>query len=105
MAAGMMVLTFALEMVIRVPFGAAIPVALITSLLGTVAVWGLGRSPKPDTTAELEAAQQRLRELEERLANLETITVFERRLAEETESRQPVQQPVPPVQQQEPADI
>jgi len=96
MAAGMLALTFVLEMLTRAGFGPAILIVLTGSILGTATVWGIGRKTKRDPSAGLAAAQQRLHELEERLANVETITVFERRLAEETAARQStVHQSVP----------
>ena len=95
MATGMLTLSFALMLLARMPLSPAVVVVLAGSILGTVAVWGLGRRARDDTSAELAAAQQRLRELEERLANLETINAFEQRLAVETAARQaPQQQPV-----------
>ena len=85
--------------------GVAIPITAITGnvfipalvaispALATVAVWYFGAKNQmgapmnpPNNQAEI-ASQKRIEELEERLANLETINNFERRLAEESLKR------------------
>ncbi len=82
-AVGMMVFSIPLAAITE---SALIPLAVIVGAsVGTCGVWF--RSNKShDNKAEL-AAEQRLKELEERLANLETINNFERRLAEESLKR------------------
>ena len=71
-----------------------IPIVLaISPALATLAVWYFGAKnyvgtavSAPNSQVEI-ASQKRIEELEERLANLETINNFERRLAEESLKR------------------
>lgn len=71
-----------------------VPIMVVVSpALATLAVWYFGAKNHPGTSisapnhqAEI-ATQRRIEELEERLANLETINNFERRLAEESLKR------------------
>ena len=89
-AVGMMAVSIPLA---DITHTAAIPLAVIVgAAVGTCAVWRSGRQNEiprvsPTTNNDQIAAQQRIAELEERLANLETINNFERRLAEETLKR------------------
>jgi hypothetical protein len=85
MAVGMMVFSVPLSQITE---SAVIPLAVIAgSAIGTFAVWRPGTKKEGSSTKEQVAAQQRIAELEERLANLETINNFERRLAEEALKR------------------
>ena len=86
MTVGMMVFSIPLSAITESSF---IPLAVIASAaIGTCAVWRPGtKSENPKNNKEQLAAQQRIAELEERLANLETINNFERRLAEESLKR------------------
>lgn len=86
MAMGMLAISIPLSSVTQTAF---IPLAVIASAaVGTVAVWrGGAKNASPKGNKEQLAAQQRIAELEERLANLETINNFERRLAEEALKR------------------
>jgi hypothetical protein len=82
--------------------GVSIPLAAITSsafvplavicgaAIATASVWIFAnRNPQgAQNDAALLAAQKQIKDLEERLANLETINNFERRLAEEALARQ-----------------
>jgi hypothetical protein len=86
MATGMLALSIPLSSVTQTAF---IPLIVIAgAAIGTVAVWrGGAKNESPKGNKEQLAAQQRIAELEERLANLETINNFERRLAEEALKR------------------
>lgn len=94
MATGMMALSIPLSAVAHT---ALIPLAVLASAAtGTVAVWRFGAkneagsgntTPALSKDATGDAAQKRIADLEERLANLETINNFERRLAEEALAR------------------
>src|SRR5688500_9982062 len=88
LATGMLALSIPL---VRESRESALPMLVIAgTALSTAAVWlgGYKRERRAAaerrSAAELAATQKRLREIEERLANLETINGFERRLAEET---------------------
>jgi hypothetical protein len=64
-------------------------VAIAGAAIGTCGVWIFGNKKQGSAQNNAEiAAQQRIAELEERLANLETINNFERRLAEEALKRE-----------------
>ena len=75
--------------------------ALLSPALATGFVWFFGnqhRADAPKTASKSElAGRQRIAELEERLANLETINNFERRLAEESLLRQSHGEPASPL--------
>lgn len=86
-------------MMMAIPIAAITESAIVPTLvavspaLATVAVWYFGVknhdgtvANAPNSQAEI-ASQKRIEELEERLANLETINNFERRLAEESLKR------------------
>lgn len=87
MAMGMLALSIPLSAVTQTAF---IPVVVIAgAAVASLGVWwrpGIN-SGNPSTNKEQLTAQQRIAELEERLANLETINNFERRLAEESLKR------------------
>jgi hypothetical protein len=86
LAVGMMAISIPLSSVTETAF---IPLFVIAgAAVGTVAVWRPGTKKEGTSTKEQIAAQQRIAELEERLANLETINNFERHLAEKTLERQ-----------------
>ncbi|HVF10992.1 MAG TPA: hypothetical protein VNA16_09335 [Abditibacteriaceae bacterium] len=104
MATGMLALCIPLVGITRNPLFPML--VLAAAAVSTIAVWTQGAQEriagKADVSVDLAAAQKRLTELEERLANLETISVFEQRLAAETAARQVPQQAVPePVQERE----
>ena len=83
---GMMVFSIPLSAITN---SALIPLAVIASAaVGTIAVWRPGTKKESSSTKEQLAAGQRIAELEERLANLETINNFERHLAEKTLERE-----------------
>lgn len=96
MSMGMLALSIPLSAVTQTAF---IPVVVIAGAsVATLGVWwrpGI-KGGKPPTNKEQLNAQQRIAELEERLANLETINNFERRLAEETLKRQNAGQQISP---------
>ncbi len=54
---------------------------LAAAALGTVALW-LGKGGSPQGPVNAQATAEQLRQLEERVANMETITRFERSLHE-----------------------
>lgn len=88
---------------------AIIPLAVIAgATIGTVAIWVAGGKPKSAVAESDTTAQNRIKELEERLANLETINNFERRLAEDALARQapvsPANIPIGEVVQDRPAE-
>ena len=86
MAIGMMALCIPLGKVTDI---SVLPLFIVAgATLSTAVVWLRGYRIERNAAVELAATQQRLRELEERLANLETINGFERRLAEEAAARQ-----------------
>ena len=92
MATGMLGISIPLSAVTETAF---IPVVVIVgAVIGTVAVWRGGAKSEAGqqsaTASSNDAAQKRIAELEERLANLETINNFERHLAERTLERQSV---------------
>jgi len=63
-------------------FGIFLPVIAIAAAgLSTVCVWYLGSKRQAVGGKENERLQQRIKELEERLANVETISRFEMQLA------------------------
>lgn len=86
MAVGMMGISIPLSAITHT---ALIPLAVIAgAAVGTCGVWFFGNKNSSSSVGKTEvAAQQRIAELEERLANLETINNFERRLAEESLKR------------------
>lgn len=79
-AIGMLALCIPLCFVIRT---AALPVFVIAGAsLVTLYIWTAGAKTQDASTDETEALRAKIKELEERLANVEVINRFEDRLAE-----------------------